>query len=1222
MTATFSLWKAYTYACTLFALGLLLPEALPAQCPLTCHSQTHLSLGADGEALFTPSMGLANVVPACLPDYSVMLTDIHGQPVSNPVTCQLLGLNLTFKITHDPTGNHCWGQVLIEDKLAPALTCVGDTIVCNESFAIGDVGMIEATDNCDPEPTILLTFEEVRVLPCEDPHLYIREIERRWIARDAAGNESDVCTQLIFVRRATFGDIQFPPNRIGPQAIPCETPDIHPNVTGYPTVFGGPNDPLCKMAFAWEDDTLAVCAGAFTVIREWTAMDCCSQALITATQILEVADQVAPFIVCPADITLSTKEDTCTADVLLPIPSVSDNCSPGVELLIETSWGATGPGPHLDLPEGGYKVHYIAIDSCGNRDTCTIDLLIKDRVPPVALCRLPVTAWLDATGQGYVVTSQVDAGSFDLCSDVMGELKYMGESDSLYRDTLFFDCSFIGADTMVVLRVSDCLGNAALCMTTLLVLDSLPPALVCPSDINLLCTDIAGYPDIGGEAIASDNCTGFTLTRSDSLALDPCNVGAIVRTWTAADVFGNEVTCVQVISLADTTMPSVIWPADVTIDCSQPLDPSFAGSPEVMSACALLAVGHRDSIILVDNGCDTLYRIWRVADWCTGFDTSYVQKIDLLDAVPILDILCQEDVTVEIALQCQAFVALQPVEAFDECGHYILISHDSPFANAQGADASGVYPLGAHTVTFTLRDACSEVNCTKNILVRDTLAPLITCRPLTTCIEADSTFQLDPGDMIVSAFSPCGMVTLSADRTEFDCADIMVPIPVTITATDPFGQMKSCVDTLFLLDCGVCIDSLNGPVVQFSGRILQWDGQPIASAPVVVDFGPYQDLIYTDPQGYYKSPPYPPGISVTLSALPAPGDLTGLSTEDIIAIAAHLKAAQPFQIPEAFLAADVNASGHISISDIIALRRSILQQWSHHLAGNWRMSPAALLDMGLAGVDEPGFWEGCYHLSDITSALQHLDFIGVKGGDVSMSTKLHTDALRASELRYLDIAELPSQLVAGQSLVVQLRSEQLEQIAGLQLSLGYASQLLRLEAVTSEALPMFGDHHVHHDPQGIIRISWDQWLQPTTPGDRSLLCLHFTALEDAIDPELLWLRTQDLLSECYFTDEGKARLLLRYPRVSAPTGGPYLYPAVPNPFRASTTLAFDLDTEGPIWLAVYHPNGRLLLQEQGHYPAGHHRFYIDGRHLTGPGMYTVQLRTAQGVLVRQMAYVP
>lgn len=1223
MTPTSSLWKAFAaIAPTLFALGLLLPCAAIAQCPLTCHSQTNLSLGGDGTALFTPSNGLANVVPACLPEYSVMLTDVHGQPVANPITCEQLGLNLTFKITHDPTGNHCWGNVLIEDKLPPVLTCTGDTIVCNTSFAIGDVGTLEAVDNCDPEPDILLSFEEIRPLPCEHPNLFIREIERRWFARDAEGNDSAPCTQLIYVRRATFSDITFPPSRVGPTAIPCDAPDIHPDITGHPTVFGGDNDPLCKMAFAWEDDTLVVCQGAFTVLREWTAMDCCTNATITATQVIEVADHVAPFIHCPADITLSTKEDTCTADVLLPIPEVSDNCSSGVELEIVTSWGATGPGPHLDLPEGGYKVHYIATDSCGNRDTCTIDLLIKDMVPPIALCRLPVTVLLDENGLGFVVPEQVDAGSFDHCSDVMGDLKYMGEHDSLFRDTLWFDCSFIGADTMVVLRVTDCWYNSTICMTTMLVVDSLPPALSCPADTSLICTAFAEYPNIGGEASASDNCTGFTLTRSDSLALDACNVGEILRTWTAADVFGNEVTCLQVISLVDTTTPSVIWPADVTIDCAEPLDPSYAGSPEIFSACALLAVGFLDSIIFIDDGCDTLYRIWRVADWCTGFDTSYVQRIDLTDHVPILDIECQQDITVEVALQCSAYVELEPVQAFDECGHYIFINHDSPYADAEGANASGTYPIGQHVVNFILRDACSQVTCSKNITVRDTLAPSITCQPLMECIGADSTFVLDPQLMVLNAFSPCGGLSFSADVTEFDCDDIMAPIPVTITVTDLFGQTNSCVDTLFLLDCGVCIDSLTGNTVQLSGRILQWDGQPLPQAPVVVDFGPYQDLIYTDEKGYYLSPHYPSGISVTLKALPKMGNLQGLATDDILAIAAHLKGAQPFQMPEAWLAADVNNSGHVTVSDIIALRRTILQQWSHFLAGHWRMSPTPLINMGLAGVDEPGFWEGCYHLVDIGTSLSQLDFTGVKGGDVSMSTKFHHDAIRNMEFRFLELKGLPANLVTGEMLTLDLTAPQMEQIAGLQFSLGYDHTLLRLAGVESKALAQFSEHNLYQDQPGLIRLSWDQTLQPILPGEKAILRLRFMALQDAALPELLWLRQNDLTAECYFPGEGKARLIMRYPEVETRSGGSYLYPAVPNPFRTQTTLAFDLDKEGPAWLTVYHPNGKLIFQEQGYFPEGHHRIHVDGRHFPGPGMYTYQLRTATGVSVRQMAYFP
>ena len=92
-----------------------------------------------------------------------------------------------------------------------------------------------------------------------------------------------------------------------------------------------------------------------------------------------------------------------------------------------------------------------------------------------------------------VHVADVDAGSVDNCTMIMAQIKFMGEPDSLYRDNLLVDCSMIGVDTMIVLKVEDCWANAALCMTSLQVLDTLPPFLICPDDTILSCITFQNY---------------------------------------------------------------------------------------------------------------------------------------------------------------------------------------------------------------------------------------------------------------------------------------------------------------------------------------------------------------------------------------------------------------------------------------------------------------------------------------------------------------------------------------------------------------------------------------------------------------------------------------------------------------------------------------------------------------------------------------------------------
>lgn len=1210
----------------LVALGCLLAAPYPqlfAQCPLTCLGQTNLALGPDGQALFTPHNGLANIQAACIDDYSAMLLDEWNVPVSNPVDCSFLGRNLAFKITYVPTGNHCWGQVLIEDKLPPTLVCEGAEIHCNESSDPLEAGILTATDNCDPDPEILLAFEEIRDLSCQHPDTLIREIERRWFARDTSGNESPLCTQLITIRRATLNDVRFPLDRKGADAIPCDTPDLDPALTGEPLVFGGANDPLCKVLFTYEDDTLVTCPGGYLVNRTWTALDCCTSETITALQTLEVADAVPPALSCPPDLTISTREDTCTADFTLPLAVYSDNCSPGVDLSISTSWGGVGPGPYTGIPEGGYKIHYTATDSCGNSITCTMDFVIKDLVPPVALCRFPVHAYLNEEGLDTIRYEDVNAGSFDNCTMTMGQVKLMGEPDSLFRDSLFVDCSFIGKDTMIILRVEDCWYNSAICMTPLVVIDTLPPFFLCPPDTVLSCTAFADYPDIGGVAFASDNCAGHTLSHMDSLSVNDCGVGTLYRTWMAEDTYGNVVSCNQIIGLADSTLPVIQWPADITLDCAESIDPLYSGEPEIEENCSLLAIGHQDSLIIVDNGCDTLFRIWRVKDWCTDFDTRYIQRIDLIDPVPILEIDCPDDITVYLDNACEIDIDLDPAVAFDECGHYVLITNDSPYADESGSDASGTYPFGEHTTTFTIRDACSLITCQQLLSVRDTVPPFLLCNDVVTCMPEDSMYILTPADVVVQAFDLCSPVTLSVvGDTIFDCDDVMKSIPIMVEVMDSSGNTAHCEQILFLINCDdVCEDLFAGGGITLGGRITAWDESPLGGVPVMIDFGPYQDMVVTGPDGHFIAGPYPQGIEVTVKAQPVPGDLEGISTADLLAIGRHLTGLKPLTWIESLLAADLNRSGSVSVSDMVALRKAILYQIADMQAGYWRLAPVPLLEEGMPAAHNPALWNGAWHLSDMTTSHTQLDFRGVKAGDVDRSTMGSIKSPEES-FRFLDLKGAGAPVSAGEPIRLAFTAEGTDKLAGFQMCLAYDTDLVKFEGLQTAGLPSLKKEHVMADLPGRIRLSWDNVLVPETPGHEPLFELVFTANRDLSGSDWIWLNLDGFPAEFYYSGETTSRIHLRSTG-EANAGTPatsQLLPFVPNPFSDFAVLPFELDKDGPVTLRVYDVNGTLILEKRDILPAGRHMFRVESHQLPYAGTYMIQMKTVSAVHVRPLTF--
>jgi len=85
-------------------------------------------------------------------------------------------------------------------------------------------------------------------------------------------------------------------------------------------------------------------------------------------------------------------------------------------------------------------------------------------------------------------------------------------------------------------------------------------------------------------------------------------------------------------------------------------------------------------------------------------------------------------------------------------------------------------------------------------------------------------------------------------------------------------------------------------------------------------------------------------------------------------------------------------------------------------------------------------------------------------------------------------------------------------------------------------------------------------------------------------------------------------------RVAALPSGVALHEAYPNPFTQNTRIAFTLDTQSPVALAICDPSGREVakLLENAFLEAGIHSVEFRANDLPG-GMYTVVLRAGSSI---------
>ena len=124
----------------------------------------------------------------------------------------------------------------------------------------------------------------------------------------------------------------------------------------------------------------------------------------TCTSTVTLIDNTAPVVSCPANMTVGTDVDQCSAVVTYSIPTATDNC-PNVTVS-RTGGLASGSA----FATGVNTVSYRATDAAGNTSNCTFTITVQDAQMPKAVCK-DVTVNLSSTGSVTVTSAQLNGGS-------------------------------------------------------------------------------------------------------------------------------------------------------------------------------------------------------------------------------------------------------------------------------------------------------------------------------------------------------------------------------------------------------------------------------------------------------------------------------------------------------------------------------------------------------------------------------------------------------------------------------------------------------------------------------------------------------------------------------------------------------------------------------------------------------------------------------------------
>ena len=644
---------------------------------MSCNNFINLSVNYNCEVEILPNH-LINNPTWPLSMYQIQLTEENGIDIVGTIlNGSHIGQMIGYTIEHSCTGISCWGQIMIDDFIAPQLDCSPDTISClleadpiSVGFPISDYDsylqqdedtyILIGGDNCG---NAVLSFSDNIVSQlCSSPFESL--IERSWVASDSKNN-TDECIQLIYILKYPLEDVLFPENWDGGinPVLDCaviypedDMGNPSPDYTGEP-ILGN----CTKLNATYEDVIFPSCGDTRNVLRSWHVLDWCSNESLAKNQLIKIKDTLAPEIICIEEFIVNVDNYNCNiSDQYVDVPSISDDCSEwnlsciiyegtdivDIELDITT---AIFYLPNLTV--GQYTIEWKAVDVCDNISLCTSDLFVRDLSPPNMVCKEDFQLSLGQDGTGRIYAVDMDNGSYDNCGELTFDARKMTDvcSGNLdYGSAVEFCCEELGDTILVELRATDKQGLSNFCMVMVTLDDKLPPNLNCPSDLTVSCQlfnsthdynvfgSVATHIDsiqsiilydnfnngiVGGDGYVYDNC-GYTL--SDSTYLDVnCDEGTLYRYFTAVDSFGNSNSCHQTITIlnGDTFQyEDITWPEDnenIGCDTTQ-TDPSLTGEPFLVGgSCALVSASHSDEVFFfTPEACLKVIRSWTVVDWC------------------------------------------------------------------------------------------------------------------------------------------------------------------------------------------------------------------------------------------------------------------------------------------------------------------------------------------------------------------------------------------------------------------------------------------------------------------------------------------------------------------------------------------------------------------------------------------------------------------------------
>ena len=489
------------------------------------------------------------------------------------------------------------------------------------------------------------------------------------------------------------------------------------------------------------------------------ATDICGNQIST-TGLIVIGDTQAPALTCPADITLECG-DPANAGIIsnwLSSAQAVDLCE--LDIIVTNNYADS-----FDIicgQTGVYTVTFTAVDGCNNDTSCISTITIADQVPPV-VTTFPADTIVECDGLGNTAELSswlANNGGMLAIDNCDITLEYTNAAQAQTDN-----CGGT-SETPYIFTVTDACGNTTTAIASFIIQDLTPPTLMIPADLTVECDGAGNTAEIEAwlaTAFATDICDASPLVSSQlSTVIDSCGgTGSRIYTFTATDACGNVSTGIGQVSIEDHTIPTIICPADLTLECGDSnndlLIANWLNSAAPEDICSEVTVSNNFAGTLPANCGGTVAVTFIATDGC-GNQASCTANITMDDTTDPVFLNCPADtITVNTDIDvCGANVIFSTPIALDQCDTLVLVSQTI------GLTSGTAFPIGTTEIQFVAMDDCGNTDtCSFVVLVVDSDVPTILCPSNDIVVDADA------GDMYLDK-------SCRKHQSEFHCRKLPV----------------------------------------------------------------------------------------------------------------------------------------------------------------------------------------------------------------------------------------------------------------------------------------------------------------------------------------------------------------------------------------------------------------------------------------------------------------